>query len=252
MIQLNCLQSGIVDHCNNHCACCSMCSPVSRPRYMSPETLREDLRAFSKIAHAGTFNVVGGEPLLHPNLLTILRYVKESSIADHLYIYTNGKLLRRMPEEFWTLFDGMHLSQYANQEPGISVYANEKCREHGINFGTAVHDKFYTVRTRHKLSRDEAIANSNDCPWRIECCAVRYGYFYRCSHSARYADVFYGLEESTQGVLIQGLSEAGLRKYLYDTEPLEMCYTCHTHHDQRPWKEIHNREEWLEDSFSNQ
>jgi cyclic pyranopterin phosphate synthase len=250
MIHLATLQSGIVDHCNNHCASCSQFSPVSRPRVMRPEVLEADLTELAKISTTDVFHIVGGEPFLHPFLPEILRAVHQSGITQIVSIYTNGKLLRKMPTGFWEdrLLQQLHISQYPNTSEDTLDYARKLSSQYGFELEAWPQFSFYTVQPHAIQDLAETYESFNSCPWRYGCNAVRYGYFYLCSHSARIADVLLNEPEWTQGLKIEGLTEVALQTFLTRTEPLQACQYCHNHHEQRPWKEIKDRDDWLKDS----
>jgi hypothetical protein len=74
-----------------------------------------DIEVLSTVLQAGEFKFVGGEPLLHPQLLDFLRLAKDVQIANRLVLVTNGVLLHKAPDELWELIDGMWISIY----PGI-------------------------------------------------------------------------------------------------------------------------------------
>jgi hypothetical protein len=256
MITVNDIQCSVVDNCNNACACCSVASPVRSPRSIQPEILYRDLSALSKIIHAVKCKVIGGEPLIvpFPQLMGLIKACHDSGISDFVSITTNGKLLRKMPVEFWESQDWqhMHVSKYPNTPDGTIQYAQEMTAKYNKGLEHWPQFSFWTVRTRKAMSYEASKANFKACPWRWGCNEVRNGYFYRCSHSPHYAEVFYGIPESTQGIAIGGLTEQALSDFLNTDEPMQVCYTCHNHFDSRPWKEIRNKEQWLEDSYSSE
>lgn len=80
----------VTDRCNLDCA---YCTEYNNSR---PHPSLEDLKAWlRKIRELGTMRIalVGGEPLLHPNIVEIVRYSRELGFATSLT--TNGFLLTR-------------------------------------------------------------------------------------------------------------------------------------------------------------
>lgn len=61
-------------HCNPRCRACAYLSPVRPWTVVDPESLRQDLRTLATHYHASEARVLGGEPLLHPDLLAVLLY----------------------------------------------------------------------------------------------------------------------------------------------------------------------------------
>ena len=251
MIQLQALQSGIVDHCNNRCNRCSQLAPIRRAQIMGPDELWADLETLTKIAHAPIFHFVGGEPLLHPNIVGMIKIAKQSGIADRVSIYTNGKLILSMPPEFWTSgLDQLHISIYPNTNMGTVGYAEMKCKLNGIEFEAWPQPGFYSVRKMGGLTYNQACQNFKGCPWRWGCNAVRYGYFFLCSHSALLSSTLMGLEEESQGIKIEGLTEECLSDFLHRERPLTACSICWNHYEQYPWSESRDMNDWLKNSFS--
>jgi len=84
-------------------------------KFADLNSFAQDIKVLSSVLRAGEFKFVGGEPLLHPQLLEFLRLARETQIANRLILVTNGTLLHRVPEALWTMIDGMWISTY----PGI-------------------------------------------------------------------------------------------------------------------------------------
>jgi hypothetical protein len=51
--------------------------------------------------HIFEIRLMGGEPLLHPELLTFCNFTRNLYPNTNVSIYTNGILLLKMPDEFW-------------------------------------------------------------------------------------------------------------------------------------------------------
>src|SRR4051812_36441009 len=99
------VEVNIAEHCNLSCRSCSHLSPVMPRKYVDPSSLQHDLDALAAVYHAGSVRLLGGEPLLHPGLLSVIEVAAESGIADEVAVITNGVLLPRMPIEFWATVD---------------------------------------------------------------------------------------------------------------------------------------------------
>ncbi len=99
-------------HCNLRCRACAYLSPVRPQTVVDPESLRQDLRTLANHYHASEARVLGGEPLLHPDLVAVLDTVRTSGICDSIQVLTNGLLLHRMTTEFWSTIDAVSVSMY--------------------------------------------------------------------------------------------------------------------------------------------
>lgn len=91
-----------VRHCNLNCKCCSSCSPIAPHAWLDSVRLRWDLSRLHTLGlSVRTFNVLGGEPLLHPHLTEIFRVVHDAYPSSSLRLTTNGILLPKMTSAFW-------------------------------------------------------------------------------------------------------------------------------------------------------
>ena len=93
----------LVDHCNLNCIGCSHFCPIADKNYCRVETLEQDFKRISEIANGkiGRVFLLGGEPLLHPDLLKILDIAGKYFSKFDLGIVTNGILLEKQTDEFW-------------------------------------------------------------------------------------------------------------------------------------------------------
>ena len=91
----------LVDHCNLNCKYCDHFSPVSKEYYVDIDKLEKDFKRMSSLVNIKAVGLMGGEPLLHPNLPEILDVSRKTLPKTYLTIYTNGILLPTQKEEFW-------------------------------------------------------------------------------------------------------------------------------------------------------
>src|ERR1700722_2740755 len=101
VIQAPQLELNVVEHCNLSCRSCSHLSPVMPKRRIETGSLEHDLTVLGRYYHATWLKLVGGEPLLHPNVADLADEIRRSGVADGIYLTTNGVLLPRMGPEFW-------------------------------------------------------------------------------------------------------------------------------------------------------
>ncbi len=109
------IEFNLTEHCNLRCEHCDHASSLMPKKFADLASFTRDIEVLSTVLHAGEFKFVGGEPLLHPQLLDFLRVAKGTKIANRLVLVTNGVLLHKAPDDLWDLIDGMWISLY----PGI-------------------------------------------------------------------------------------------------------------------------------------
>lgn len=88
------LEYHLADHCNLNCAGCSHFSPIAEPRFASLDRFEENLRKLKEWNfEIGQFNLLGGEPLLHPQIRDFILITKKYLFNTRIVIKTNGILL---------------------------------------------------------------------------------------------------------------------------------------------------------------
>lgn len=92
------LEYHVADHCNLNCKYCTHYSPlVPQPVYTEYEQFAADLRQLKKyIIDIGVIRILGGEPLLNPELGRFIELTRELYPASIITVVTNGMLLDRL------------------------------------------------------------------------------------------------------------------------------------------------------------
>lgn len=92
------LEFHVADHCNLNCKYCTHYSPlVQQPVYTEYERFAADLRQLKKyIADIGVIRILGGEPLLNPELDRFIGLTRELYPASIITVVTNGMLIDRL------------------------------------------------------------------------------------------------------------------------------------------------------------
>ena len=95
----------VCDHCNLRCAGCLHFAPLAEQRFLDLDEYERDLERLSAIegidGYFGTVVLMGGEPLLHPRVVDVVRLTRRYLPNEHVGLCTNGLLLRRMGTDFW-------------------------------------------------------------------------------------------------------------------------------------------------------
>lgn len=93
----------IVKHCNLNCRGCNHFSPLADNEFMEVSQIEQDVRRLGELFDhtASRIFLLGGEPLLHPELEKIMKICRENFAKTSIYIVTNGILLDKMSESFW-------------------------------------------------------------------------------------------------------------------------------------------------------
>ena len=77
---LNYLCFEIIEICPNNCLFCSSCSYINKKRMIDYKKFKEATNYFISIGWIKEISISEGEPLLHPELLRMIRYCKLNNI----------------------------------------------------------------------------------------------------------------------------------------------------------------------------
>ena len=176
------VEYSLTEHCNISCHACAHASPLLAKKFADLSDFTRDFEALAEVFHSRELRIVGGEPLLHPELLAFLREGRRIGIADTIVVYTNGVLLHRMPDDFWRLIDKLHVSVY----PGVRRRLDEEdcarlCRTHDVELRIERFRTFdQTLISKHIDDPRLVKAIYRACHTATECHTVHGGRFYKC------------------------------------------------------------------------
>jgi len=93
----------LADHCNLNCKCCDNFSPLADEVFLDFEQYEKDCKrlAFLTNAKVNEICLLGGEPLLNPQVMQIIETTRNHFPKTSLSLATNGILLPKQPEKFW-------------------------------------------------------------------------------------------------------------------------------------------------------
>ena len=93
----------VVDHCNLKCAACGHFSNIAEDCFANLEKFRSDYKRFVKVMGDKLKGIIlmGGEPLLHPSIEQFVTSAHQLFPDGTIDMFTNGILLKKMPESFW-------------------------------------------------------------------------------------------------------------------------------------------------------
>lgn len=97
------LEFHVADHCNLNCKACEHYSGlVKEPHFPNLEKFTQDFeRLHEFIDDIGIIRILGGEPLLNPELNEYVKLSRRLYPRAIIWIVTNGLLLQKMPENFF-------------------------------------------------------------------------------------------------------------------------------------------------------
>ena len=183
------LEYHLVHSCNLRCAGCSHYSSLlDELTYPSLETITSDLTLLKdKVGdNLRWLRLLGGEPLLHPQLTKCLHTIRGLFPHAQLTIVTNGLLLNKMPQEF---YDVCKKGQIAIQVSDYEVNDSEALKKWLQN--KRIHAWSYSAKWRYQSIRmtGQCIDCFGKCVYKKKCNNYRDGKIYLCPRIA-YIDFF--------------------------------------------------------------
>ncbi len=182
----------ITDHCNLNCKGCSHFSNLCEPSFADLGEFEADMKRM-----AGLFSAVrqiyllGGEPLLHLRVSEFARVARRIFPKTRIVLMTNGTLVTRQKEEFWSALREARVILLCDSYPiGLPVQEiNRLGREQGVKIEwTVQRGKFFKVPLNPRGEHD-AHSSFTRCHGRNNCPLLKNGRLYPCGYIA-FADVF--------------------------------------------------------------
>jgi organic radical activating enzyme len=93
----------LADHCNLNCRGCGHFSPIADETFASLTKYRLDLLRLKEFfSNLKMIVLMGGEPLLNPQIEDFLSLTRQIFPKSNIQLFTNGILLPNMPTTFWS------------------------------------------------------------------------------------------------------------------------------------------------------
>jgi len=228
-VRTEAVEVNVVRHCNVSCRSCSHASPSMRPWFADPDLIERDLVALTPWMHVDHVRILGGEPLLHPQLPEILRAVRRSGLGERRRLLTNGLQLGDQPGEFWEEVEEVHVSVYPNTARHLhrARPAIVRAAEHSGTTLRFKHFDHFRVAFRQpddhpELTQD--IYETCQIANRWRCITVESGRLHRCPQSMLAPDAGAVIED---GLAITEIDAAEtVRSWLLRADALRSCQSC--------------------------
>ncbi|MFN0094372.1 MAG: radical SAM protein [Dehalococcoidia bacterium] len=234
-ITTNLLDVNITEHCNLSCRGCNHFSPVLPKRLLTPEDFVPQLRALAEVLRPGVLKFLGGEPLLHPNIVDLIEAARDSGISERIALYTNGTLLHRAPEAVWRAVDEVQISSYPGSERSDDELAafQALADRHKTELRVEKFDRFLLPYVRERTaSRVVAQQIYDSCRFVhvYHCHTLADGHFFKCSQAYFLPKAIDGVTTATGidavHVSQRATLQADLLAYLNSPDPLDACGRC--------------------------
>jgi hypothetical protein len=146
------------------------------------------LTSLGEVLHTKCIRVSGGEPLLHPQLVEILKLIRSTGITDTIQLNTNGVLLHRAPPEMWSLIDHLSTTVYPVKYRYKTEEVQEICRANNVKCEVEPRPKMRITQIVSKNEDTDLVQSIYDhCPMKRILTGVHKGKFYVCPPSVHYS-----------------------------------------------------------------
>jgi hypothetical protein len=227
----------IVDHCNLGCTDCDHAAPAMAPKFADPDIVFRDLSLLSQSYKAGALKIIGGEPLLHPELLSLIRTVRKSGICNNIVLVTNGTLLHQMGGDVWEALDEVELSVYPETRKMLDMHMpviQQNAEKHKVKLIRYLYEYFripFSLVGTSDISLTRSIYRTCLRARIWGCHSIYEGYFFKCAqciYIPKIIDQSVAYDYKKDGIRITGDSnfQDTLANYLSSKEPLNACRYC--------------------------
>jgi hypothetical protein len=198
------------------------------PRFeVKPDDLHRDLSRLWDHYESNWVALLGGEPLLHRDLVGVIDAVHEAAPGAKVSVVTNGTLLPKASPGFWEAIDGVQVCLYPGKELDRDElrHCRAQAREHGVPM---VVTRIKTFRESYSELGTEDAALVREL---FDGCLLKTGHsiaggaFYKCPPSYFLPKAIDGVEDEGVPLDAVDLGER-LRSYLAVAEPLSACSNC--------------------------
>lgn len=249
----------LAEHCNLRCAGCDHFSPVAEPEFADIKEFTRDFERLSELfsGRAREIHLLGGEPLLHPNLAGFLQTARRCFPQAVIDVTTNGLLLPKMGEAFWEVCHQERITVRPTKYPEESIdydAAEKLAAQYGVEY-RYIDNTDQTVKTLTKYPLDpkglqDPRRSFMLCHRANSCIYLQHGRLFTCTvaPTIRHLNCYFGtrFEEDVANSIdiYQAASSEEILDHL--AHPIPFCRYCMPESAQegQPWR--HSKRELSE------
>ncbi|GHV84206.1 hypothetical protein AGMMS50212_15460 [Spirochaetia bacterium] len=176
----------VVEHCNLNCSGCNHFSSLASEEYLDSVKFEKDCARLSKLSpKLFALKLLGGEPLLHPEITEFFDIARKYFKDTPIQITTNGLLLTNLSTGFWESCGRNKIKISISKYPiKLNIKAIKKLtKEYGVKLEfTGTTHKMRMCKLPLDLSGSQDIKDSyKNCVTGWGCCVtLRDGKIYNC------------------------------------------------------------------------
>lgn len=228
----------LVEHCNLNCKGCNNFSPLAEKKFANLESYENDIKRIAELTNKKLkrINLIGGEPLLHPNLIEFLRVSREHLPNTRLIILTNGILLPTLGEDFWNACNKYNIAIEVTKYPikvdfdKIEEIAKRYDVEYGYFCNTGTVTKTSNSYPIDVNGKQDMVSSFKSCECANNCIFLKDGRLYTCAiasnieHFNKHFGYNVPLTEKDSIDIYKAKDEKQIMKFL--AKPIPFCKYC--------------------------
>lgn len=180
----------ITRHCNLNCKSCGHFSPLAREEHYDLKQFESDIKRLKKLfgKKMSYIQLLGGEPLLNPNVSLYMNIARQSFPETEIIIITNGILVLDMKEEFWKSMHDYDIVLAVTHYPIKLDYEaiKEKAATHNVKmkffgqYGADGKRNNFWLYPLDLEGKQDYKKSFNDCLLANQCISLKNGKLYTC------------------------------------------------------------------------
>ena len=179
----------ITHHCNLNCRGCDHFSPLAEERFYSLDCFNKDMRRLSELTegYVDRIGIMGGEPLLNPNVIQYLKITRECFPNTKIRLVTNGILLDKQDENFWLTLKNLNIYIEYTKYPINLDYKklDELMKKYEVPIDVYSYNQ-KVIKTSYKIPLDfngnqHVCSNFAKCFQANNCISLKEGKLYTCT-----------------------------------------------------------------------
>lgn len=185
---LKVLEIHLAEHCNLYCFSCSHFSQLAKEAYYDLKEFEQDIKRLKVLTKGNIerFHLLGGEPLLNPDVLKYFALLRENFTHSHIWLITNGILLLKQDESFFQTCSKLNIELHPTKYP-IEIdwqRVDELCKRYKVTL------KFYNNAKIEKNSmkfvlnlekQNDIYESFTQCFMSNFCVQLKEGKIYTCN-----------------------------------------------------------------------
>ena len=234
----------LTEHCNLNCRGCCHFAPLAQKEFLRPGEFERDISKLSEILNhkIQLLQLLGGEPLLHPDITTLFPIARKNFLDSSICIVTNGILLNKMNTQFWKACYRDNIMIYVSRyaiDIGIET-VEAKARKHDVSLINTPWNTWY------KISLDLDDGDKTKCQYNFTHCfgsrstTLKHGKIYNCflmAHIEHFNKYFnQNLKPAPYDVLDIHLTGDSIALKRFLERPKDFCKYCHIPFNMTQWR----------------